>query len=343
VPTTLGALARRVDGEVRGDPEREVRGIRSLDAAGPGDLSFVASRRHLARARRCEAGALLVSPGTAAIDRDLLVVPDPYEALVDLLALFESRAPTPAGVHPTAVVDAEASVDPDAAVGAYSVVGRGSVVAAGAVVHAHVVIGADCRIGTGTVLHPGVVLYDRSELGDRCIVHAGVVLGADGYGYASGSGEHRKLPHLGRVIVEDDVEIGANSTVDRGMLDETRVGAGTKIDNLVMVAHNVVTGRHCLLVAQSGVAGSAQLGDGVVLAAQSGIIGHVEIADRTLIGTKSALLRSSAEGEKLAGIPALEMGAWKRQQALLRRLQDLFRRVRGLEREGRAREDEEES
>jgi UDP-3-O-[3-hydroxymyristoyl] glucosamine N-acyltransferase len=284
-----------------------------------------------------------VSPDTAAIDRDLLVVPDPYEALVDLLALFESRTPAPAGVHPTAVVDAGASLDPDAVVGAYSVVGRGSVLAAGAVVHAHVVIGADCRVGAGTVLHPGVVLYDRSELGERCILHAGVVLGADGYGYASGSGTHRKLPHLGRVVVEDDVEIGANSTVDRGMLDETRVGAGTKIDNLVMVAHNVVTGRNCLLVAQSGVAGSARLGDGVVLAAQSGIIGHVEIADRTLIGTKSALLRSSAAGEKLAGIPAFEMGAWKRQQALLRRLQDLFRRVRRLEREGRSREDEEES
>jgi UDP-3-O-[3-hydroxymyristoyl] glucosamine N-acyltransferase len=210
------------------------------------------------------------------------------------------------------------------------------------VVHAHVVIGADCRLGAGSVLYPGVVLYDRTQVGERCLLHSGVVVGADGYGYASRSGEHRKLAHLGRVVIEDDVEIGANSAIDRGMLDETRIGAGTKIDNLVMVAHNVVTGQRCLLVAQSGVAGSARLGDRVVLAAQSGIIGHVEIGDGTTVGTKSALLRASAPGERLAGIPAVELGEWKRQRGLLRRLPELFRRLRKLEREASRGEGSEE-
>lgn len=339
--TTLGALARRVGGEVRGDPEREIDGIRPLRTAGPGDLSFVSSRRYLERARASAAGALLVSPRTARLERDLLVVPDPHEALVDLLAVFETAVRPPAGVHPTAVVDG-ARIASGASVGAHAVVGSGSVVEAGAVVHPHVVVGRECRVGAATVLHPGVVLYDRTQLGERCIVHAGVVLGGDGYGYSSSSGEHRKLPHLGRVVIGSDVEIGANSTVDRGMLDETAIGDGTKIDNLVMVAHNVVTGRRCLLVAQSGVAGSARLGDGVVLAAQSGIIGHVEIGDGTVIGTKSALLRSSRAGEKVAGIPAVEMGAWKRQQALLRRLQELFRRLRGLERRITTEEEEQQ-
>lgn len=341
MPTTLGALARRVGGEVRGDSERVVRGVRSLETAGPEDLSFVASRRHLARARTSAAGALLVSPAATEIERDLLVVADPHEALADLLPLFAARTSPPAGVHSTAVVAAGAQVDATASVGALAVIGDGSLIAAQVVVHPQVVIGRDCRVGAGTVLHPGVVLYDGTEIGERCIVHAGVVLGGDGYGYASASGEHRKLEHLGRVVLEDDVEVGANSAIDRGMLDETRVGAGTKIDDLVMVAHNVVTGRRCLLVAQSGVAGSARLGDGVVLAAQSGIIGHVEIGAGTVIATKSALLRGSEAGERVAGIPAVEMGAWKRQQALLRRLQELFRRVGRLERDEQPGEDEE--
>ncbi|MEZ5333491.1 MAG: UDP-3-O-(3-hydroxymyristoyl)glucosamine N-acyltransferase [Thermoanaerobaculia bacterium] len=342
MPTTLGALARRVGGEVRGNAERVVRGIRSLERAGSDDLAFVSSRRHLDRARASGAGALLVPPSVAAIERDLLVVPDPHEALVEILPIFAPPSAVGPGIHPTAVVDG-ARIDPSATVGPYAVVGAGSEVGARAVLHAHVVVGAKCIVSADCLLHPGVVLYDRTELGERCVVHAGVVLGGDGYGYASGSGEHRKLAHLGRVVLEDDVEVGANSTVDRGMLEETRLGAGTKVDNLVMVAHNVVTGRRCLLVAQSGVAGSARLGDGVVLAAQSGIIGHVEIGAGTTVGTKSALLRSSETGEKVAGIPAGEMGAWKRQQALLRRLPELFRRLRALESGKAKREDEETS
>lgn len=342
MPTTLGALARRVGGEVRGNAERVVHRIRSLEAAGPDDLSFVVAARDLARARASEAGALLVSPSATAVERDLLVVEDPREALVDLLPTFAPAVEARPGVHPTAVVEGT-EIGPEATVGPYAVIGSGSRVGARAAVHAHVVVGRDCSVGADSVLHPGVVLYDRTEVGERCIVHSGVVLGGDGYGYASGSGSHRKLVHLGRVVLEDDVEIGANSTVDRGMLEETRLGAGSKLDNLVMVAHNVVTGRRCLLVAQSGVAGSARLGDGVVLAAQSGIIGHVEIGAGTVIGTKSALLRSSDAGEKVAGIPAGGIGEWKRQQALLRRLPELFRRLRKLERGGARREDEEES
>ncbi len=329
---TLGELAELVEGELHGDGSRAILGIRALESAGPGDLSFVAGRRQRRAAQASAAGALLVGRDNADLERDRIVVADPYEALVLVLERFDpASAPAP-GIHATALVAADARVDPGAAVGPYTVIGEGSEIGPEAVLHAHVVVGRHCRVGSRAVLHPGVVLYDRSEVGAGTVLHAGVVLGADGYGYASGSGVHRKLPHLGRAVLEDDVEVGANATIDRGMLEETRIGAGTKVDNLVMVAHNVRVGRRCLLVAQSGIAGSASLGDGVVVAAQSGIIGHVEVGDRVVVATKSALLRGAAAGERLAGIPARDLAAWRREQVLLGQLAELARRVRNLER-----------
>ncbi len=328
----LGALAELLGADLKGDGERQIQGIRALEVAGPEDLSFVAGRRQRATAERSRAGALLVGPEDADLPQDRIVVADPYAALADLLPLFDTTPQLPPGVHATAIVAPDADVHPESVVGPHTVIGGGTRVEAGAVLHAHVVVGRDCRIGSRAILHPGVVLYDGSEVGEGTILHAGVVLGGDGYGYASGPGGHRKLAHLGRAVLEAEVEVGANATIDRGMLEETRVGAGTKIDNLVMVAHNVRVGRRCLLVAQSGIAGSTTLGDGVVLAAQSGIIGHVEIGDGVMVATKSALLRSAEAGERLAGIPAGDLGAWKRQQALVGRLADLTERVRELER-----------
>lgn len=329
---SLGALAQLLGARLQGDGERLVREIRALERAGPEDLSFVAGRPQRAAAEGSRAGAFLVGPENADLPRDLLVVADPYTALADLLPLFDPTPQAPPGVHATAIVAADVTIHPEASVGPYSVIGPGSRVEAGARIHAHVVVGRDCRIGERAELHPGVVLYDRSEVGEGCVLHAGVVLGSDGYGYASGPAGHRKLAHLGRAVLEAEVEIGANATIDRGMLEETRIGAGTKVDNLVMVAHNVRVGQRCLLVAQSGIAGSTTLGDGVVLAAQSGIIGHVEVGDGVVVATKSALLRGAEPGERLAGIPAGDLGAWKRQQALVRRLGELAERVRELER-----------
>ncbi len=183
-----------------------------------------------------------------------------------------------------------------ARVGPFCVIGERSEVGEGAVLGAHVVVGDDCSVGRESRLHARVTLYARSVLGARCILHSGVVIGGDGYGFASSGGRHRKLRHLGRAVLEDDVEIGANSAVDRGLLGDTRIGAGTKIDDLVMVGHNVQVGRDCLLVAQVGLAGSAHLGDRVTVAGQSGIIGHVEIGDDVVVATKSAVLQPAANG-----------------------------------------------
>jgi UDP-3-O-[3-hydroxymyristoyl] glucosamine N-acyltransferase len=329
----LADLADLVGGRVEGDPERAVEAIRSLESAGPRDLSFLKDPRYRGQAMASSAGALLVGPSLAdaALGRDLLIADDPSYALARLLAVLhpgERRSP---GVHPTAILEPGCAVDPAAHVGPYAVIGAGSRVAAGAAVLAFVAIGRGCVVGEGAVLHPHAVLYDDTEVGAGSIVHAGVVLGADGFGYATHGGAHHKVPQIGRVVLEGDVEVGANSTIDRATLGETRIGAGSKIDNLVQVGHNVEVGRHCILCGQAGIAGSTRLGNYVVLAGQSGVSGHIQLGDGVQVAAKSAALASLEPGAVVAGIPAIEMRKWRRQAVLLSRLEEMSRRVRALE------------
>lgn len=329
----LGELAKLVRGTVVGDPDLEIDGVNTLAEAGSNELSFLTSPHYTAAARDSRAGALLVSPGVEGLEQSRLEVDNPYLALAKILSeLYPPHRPDP-GIHPTAEVDRSAEVAEDVAIGAFCSIGAGTSVAADVIIHPHVVIGSDCRIGTGCVVYPLVSIYDRTILGRDVIVHSGVVLGADGYGYAQSDHGHVKIEHVGRVVIEDDVEIGANSAVDRAMLRETRVGAGTKIDDLVMVAHNVDVGQHCLLIAQVGVAGSARLGDGVVLAGQVGVAGHVDVGDGVRVASKSAVFKSAEPGSEVAGIPAIDSMEWKRQQVRLRRLGELEKRVGALERE----------
>lgn len=330
-PYRLSQLAEIVGGTLEGNPDLEIDSLRPLDTAGPRDLSFLTSPRYRRQAAESRAGALLVGRGSKQIGRDLVVVEDPYFALSLLLEVFEQKVQPVPGIHPTAVLAGGAEVAETASVGAYVVIGRDSRVGEGSVLYPHVVIGKNCAIGKQAILYPRVVLYDHCEVGDRCILHSGVVLGSDGFGYARHGGRHRKLLHIGKVVVEEDVEIGANTTVDRGLLDETRVGAGSKIDNLVQVAHNVHLGRNCILAAQAGIAGSSRLGDEVVMGGQAGAIGHVELGNGVQVAAKSAVFKPVPSGQTVAGIPAGEMASWRRQQALARRLPELFRRLRALE------------
>jgi UDP-3-O-[3-hydroxymyristoyl] glucosamine N-acyltransferase len=330
----LAELAELVGGRIEGDPERAVEAIRSLDAAGPRDLSFLKDPRYRGQAAASAAGALLVGASladAAALGRDLLIAADPSWALARLLAHVHPQEIRPPGVHPTAILDPGCTVDREAHIGPYAVIGAGSRIAAGAAVLAFVAVGRDCGVGEGAVLHPHAVLYDGTEVGPRSIVHAGVVLGADGFGYATHGGAHHKVPQVGRVVLEADVEVGANSTIDRATLGETRIGAGTKIDNLVQVGHNVVTGRHCILCGQAGIAGSTRLGSYVVLAGQSGVAGHIELGDGAQVAAKSAALASVAPRTAVAGIPAVEMRKWRRQTVLLSRLEEIVRRLRAVE------------
>lgn len=328
----LADLAGLVGGRVEGDPDREVEAVRTLEAAGPRDLSFLNHPRYRAEAQASQAGALLVGQDLAAgLGGDLLVVADTALALSRILSLLHAvEAPEP-GIHPTAVLEPGCTVDPTAWIGPYAVIGAGSSIAARAAIHAHAVVGRGCSVGEGTVLHPHVVLYPDTEIGPGAIVHAGVVLGADGFGYATSGGRHHKVPQVGRVVVERDVEIGANSAVDRATLGETRIGEGTKIDNLVQVGHNVQTGRHCILCGQAGIAGSTKLGDYVVLAGQAGVSGHIHLGDGAQVAAKSAALTSVEPRTQVAGIPAVELRRWRRQTVLIARLEEMSRRLRALE------------
>lgn len=335
----LGDLAELVGGEVVGDCELSLTGVRSLEQAGPGDLSFVTRAAFRALAMESRAGALLVPPalvaedGGASLGRPLLVTKHPTLALARIIEHFHPTATPAAGVHPTAVVAKGCEIDPSAHVGAYAVIGEGSRVEAAAQINPHVVVGRGCRIGAGSVLYPHVVLYESTEVGERVIVHAGTVLGADGFGYASHGGEHVKVPQVGRTVIESDVEIGALSAIDRAMLEETRIGTGSKIDNLVQVGHNVRIGRGCILCGQVGIAGTAKLGDYVVMGGQSGAADHVEIASGVQAAGKSAVLQSvPEEGLQVGGIPAIDLKRWRRQLVRLERLDRLARRVRELER-----------
>lgn len=336
----VAELAERLAGRVEGDGERVVSGVASLEDAGPDDLSFLTSPRYRREAEESRAGAVLVGARTLAPElrerlasgRPLIVVDDPELARSRALDLFHPRARPGPGVHSTAVVEAGAEVALDATVGPFAVVGRGSRIEAGAVLGAHVVVGRGCRVGAGSVLHPHAVLYDGTELGQRVEVHAGTVLGADGFGYISRADGHHKVPQVGRVVVEDDVEIGALSAVDRATMGATRVGAGSKIDNLVQVGHNVEIGRGAILCGQAGVAGSSRLGDGVVLAGQAGVGGHITLGDRVQVGAASAAVRAIPAGSVVsATVPPIEIGRWRRQIPLLARLDEIFRRLRSVE------------
>jgi UDP-3-O-[3-hydroxymyristoyl] glucosamine N-acyltransferase len=332
---TLSAVADLVGGRVRGDETLEVRGVAPLEEAGPTDLGLLADRRYLGRLPESGAGALLVSddlvdavPG----DRSCVAVPDAHAALVPLLhRLYPRPAPEP-GVHPTAVLGRGVEMGVDVVVGPYAVIEDGVSVGDRCTVGAHAVLGRDSRVGEGTVLHPHVVLYPRTLIGRRVIVHAGVRLGSDGFGYAVVDGALVKVPQVGRCVVEDDVEIGAGTCIDRGSIGETRVGAGTKLDNLVHVGHNVRLGPGCALAAQSGISGSVTIGAGVMMGGQAGLAGHLRIGNGVRVAGQSGVAGNLADGETVMGTPARDLKTFLRAYASLFRERNLGRRVRDLER-----------
>ncbi len=332
VPLTLAELARLIGAELRGDPEVEVRAVRVLDEAGPGDLSFLTNPAFRPQAEASSASALLVPRNTEDLGGNLLLVDAPELALARVLEAFHPPPSREPGIHPSAVVAASAVVHPSAHLGPYVVVGEGSKIGADAALLAHVVVGRDCAIGAGATLHPQSVLYDRVELGEGAIIHAGAVLGADGFGYTHHQGQHVKIPQVGRTLLGAEVEIGANSTVDRAMVEETSIGAGSKIDNLVQVGHNVRLGQGCMLSGQAGIAGSAKLGNYVVMGGQAGVGGHLELGDGVQVAAKSAVFQSVEAGTKVGGIPATKLSGWRRQVISALRLPEMLRRLRALER-----------
>ncbi len=329
----LGDLAAAVGGSLEGDPGKPIRGVAPLERAGPEEISFLSSPRYLEQALKSRPGAILAAPGVELPGLDVVRVADPYLGMAKLLHVFHPAARFEPGVRPGALVGTGARIDPSAAVLDGARVGEKAKVGSGTVIHGGVSIGEGCTIGADCILYANVTLYPGTVLGDRVILHSGAVLGSDGFGFARDGESHFKIPQVGNVVVEDDVEIGANSTVDRGTFGSTVIGRGSKIDNLVQVAHNVVVGPRCILVAQSGIAGSTRLGKGVVIAGQSGAVGHITIGDGARIGAKSAVTHDLEPGAFVIGHPAVDAGVWKRAAAAFARLPEMLRRVSRLERE----------
>jgi UDP-3-O-[3-hydroxymyristoyl] glucosamine N-acyltransferase len=335
MPTvTIGEIADLVEGQFQGDRDRRITGARALGEAGPEDLSFLANAKYQKFLATTRAGAILVEEGMAGESSRWIRVRDPYLALAKVLQKFFAGFPLPEGISPDARIASSARLGEDVRIGAFATVGEGATIGNRVVLFEGVHVGAGAEIGDDTILHPGVTVYYRCKVGRRCIVHSGVVIGADGYGFASSGGIHHKIPQIGIVRIEDDVEIGANTTIDRAALGETVVGAGTKIDNLVQIAHNARVGRGCLIVAQSALAGSCEVGDYSVLAGQSGISGHVRVGSKVMIAAQSAVMKDFEGPVTLAGSPARPLREHLRAEALTRRLPDILARLESLERKG---------
>jgi UDP-3-O-[3-hydroxymyristoyl] glucosamine N-acyltransferase len=343
VTVTIAELADLIHASVHGDPDLLIAAARPLHSAGPDDLTFIEHERNARFLESCVARAVVVPVAIAETRAELasdghppptlLAVADPLLAFVAIVQKLHGLPSLPVhGIDRRAVVDPDADVGPDASIHANVVIGAGTVIGARCRIHPGVCIGRNCVIGDDVTLYPNVVLYDSTKVGNRVIVHANAVLGADGFGYRFQEGRHVKVPQFGSVEIGDDVEIGACSTIDRGTFNATRVGAGTKIDNLVMVGHNCQLGRHNIIVSQVGIAGSCTTGDYVVMAGQVGIADHVNIGDRATIGARAGLFRDVASGESMLGAPAKPEREAKRMLLCLEQLPSLFREVRELQR-----------
>ncbi len=338
---TTAEIARLVSGKVRGDEGREICGVAALQNAGSGDLAYAEGARAVTQVADSKAGCVLVPEGAFIEGRTTIVVPRPKLAFIRAAeALVKPELPLP-GIDPTAMVDPEAEVAADACVGPHVVIERGARVGAETRLGTAVSVGAGVEIGTCCVLYPHVTIYPGARIGNRVILHAGVVVGSDGFGYVFADGRHHKFPQIGGVIIEDDVEIGANSTIDRGSLGTTVIGQGTKIDNLVQVAHNVKIGRHCVIAAQTGISGSVQIGDYVVMGGQVGIGDHARIEDEAVLGGGAGVLPGKIvrSGETVWGRPARPLDEFKRMYAHWSNLPKLAERVKALMREAGKREE----
>ena len=327
---TLKEIARQVGGSLSG-PDRRVRSVKPLEEAGEEDLSFLTLPRYLPLLESTRAGGVLVSPGVTSSRLSLVIVERPYVALAKVMPLLHPPVKPSAGLHPTSVVESDCILGRDVSIGPFVSVGRGCRIGKGTVLSAGVILGQEVQIGEDCLVHPGVRILDRCALGNRVILHAGAVIGSDGFGFAEEGGTHLKIPQIGNVILEDDVELGANVTVDRATFGTTRIRKGTKIDNLVQVGHNCDIGENCILVAQVGLSGSVRVGRGSVFAGQSGSVGHIQIGAGVRVGAKSAVTGDLPDGAFVIGHPARDHREWKKSQAGIGRLPELRKRVADLE------------
>lgn len=326
-----------VNGTVEGDGEVKVSTFAKIEEGHPGAISFLANPKYTHFIYSTASSAVLVSRDfkpEQPVSATLIRVDDPYATVAMLLAMVEKMtAGSRTGIEQPSFIAPDAVVAPDAYVGAFAYISPRARIGARAKIYPQVYVGDDAVIGDDTILYPGVKVYKGCRIGSRCIIHSGAVIGADGFGFAPVDGHYEKIPQTGNVVIADDVEIGANTTIDRAMMGSTSIGQGTKLDNLIQIAHNCAVGPDTVIAAQAGVAGSAKIGSNCMIGGQVGIVGHITVADRTEIGAQSGISKATSEGDRLMGSPAVEIMDYARNLVYVKKLGSLFDRVKAIEKE----------
>jgi len=330
---TTSELAKLLEGRLHGEEDREVHAVAALETAGPDDLAYAEGAKAVKLAANSRAGSILVPEDCILTGHTTIGVANPKLAFVRAAqVLCPPRKPSP-GVHASAVIAPDARLAADVVVCPYVVIESRATVGSGTYLGAGVYLGEGAEIGSQCVLHSQVSVYPGARIGNRVILHSGVVVGSDGFGYVFAEGHYEKFPQRGSVVIEDDVEIGSNSTVDRGSLGVTVIGEGSKIDNLVQIAHNVKVGRHCVIAAQVGISGSTEIGDYVVMGGQVGVADHIRIEEGAMIGGQAGIFRTIRKGTKVWGTPARPLDEFKKMHAQLANLPNLARKVKEISRQ----------
>lgn len=329
---TLREIAKLVGGEVVGDPDTVITGISGIQEAQAGDITFLANPKYQPLLKTTKASAVITSRDVAESVKPLVRADNPSRAFSKLVEMAtSSQVGRPQGIHDTAVIHATACVGKNVAIGPCTIIEENAVIGDNTVIYGGCYIGSQVQVGCNCLVYPHVTLRERVTIGNRVILHSGVVVGSDGFGFILVEDMPEKIPQLGTVVIEDDVEVGANVTIDRARFDKTLIGKGTKIDNLVQIGHNVMTGPNCIIIAQTGISGSTHLGKGVILAGQTGIAGHITIGDGAVVAAQAGVSKSIPAGEKVWGTPAKPHMTEKRINASLQKLPELNKKVKELE------------
>jgi UDP-3-O-[3-hydroxymyristoyl] glucosamine N-acyltransferase len=330
----LSHIARKIECRMTGDEDVEIVRVTGIDEAVPGDLTFVSNRKYISHIKNTRASAIILGNDIPPVEIPSLRTDDPYLAFARALEIFFVPLCPDSGVHPSSVIGQGALIGPDPCIGAYAVIGRDCKIGANVVIYPHVVLYPGVMVGDGSVLHSHVIVRENCQIGNRVVLQNGVVIGSDGFGFApTRDGSFYKICQTGRVLIEDDVEIGANTTIDRAAVGDTVIGRGAKLDNLVQIGHGAQVGQDSVLAAQVGLAGSTRLGRGVWVGGQAGFAGHLEVGDKAIITAQSGTSHDIPPGAVMSGSPAFDNATWLRATAAFSKLPALLRRVRDLERE----------
>ena len=327
---TLKEIANIIKGEVVGNPNIKIKGISGIKEAKEGDITFVANPKYLPLIYQTKASAIIVSKDIKEAPKPLIRCDNPSLAFAKVVNLIAPPIKRPKGISELSFIDKSAQIAENVSIGPFTIIEAGAKIGKGTIIYGNCYIGHDTEIGQDCLIYSNVSIRERIKIGNRVIIHSGAVIGSDGFGFATVRGVQHKIPQIGTVVIEDDVEIGANVTIDRARFDKTVIGKGTKIDNLVQIAHNVIIGENCIIVAQSGISGSTILEDNVIVAGQAGIVGHIKIGKNSIIMAKSGVSKSVPPDTKVFGYPAKEASHAKRVNACVQKLPELFKEMRDL-------------